>query len=222
MSGTAVLGGIYGEWPLRSTEADYAVESSRSLLFDWRGRRAWRWLSAQSGQRVCPGMAGCRQSLQSPESFSLLRASTARALARSCRSSGVRRTRFGVMVVLAVLAAGLLLATSGRDLGASLVAFLLWRRVLPALADWGRGKVNWKVPPIARVCGAKLRLGFEGTGSGIPAMFAVPAMSCSFFSALQSRFWWMSGCRLDVELQRVRFVTGVNDLSGRFLVSDDF
>ena len=39
-------------------------------------------------------MAGCRQSLQSPASFSLLRASTARALARSCRSSGVRRTRF--------------------------------------------------------------------------------------------------------------------------------
>ena len=53
-------------------------------------------------------------------------------------------------------------------------------------------------------------------------MFSVLAMFCSFFSSLQSRFWWMSGCRLDVELQRVRFVTGVNDLSGRFLVSDDF
>ena len=53
-------------------------------------------------------------------------------------------------------------------------------------------------------------------------MSSVPVMSCSFFSSLQSRFWWMSGCRLDVELQRVRFVTGVNDLSGRFLVSDDF
>ena len=52
-------------------------------------------------------------------------------------------------------------------------------------------------------------------------MFSVLAMSCSFFSSLQSRFWWMSGCRLDVELQRVRLVTGVNDLSGRFLVSDD-
>ena len=53
-------------------------------------------------------------------------------------------------------------------------------------------------------------------------MFSVPAMSCSFFSSLQSRFWWMSACRLDVELQRVRFVTGVNDLSGWFLASDDF
>ena len=48
-------------------------------------------------------------------------------------------------------------------------------------------------------------------------MFSVLAMSCSFFSSLQSRFWWMSCCRLDVELQRVRFVTGVNDLSAGFL-----
>ena len=53
-------------------------------------------------------------------------------------------------------------------------------------------------------------------------MFSVLAMSCSFFSSLQSRFWWMSCCRLDVELQRVRFVTGVNDLSGRFSASGDF
>ena len=53
-------------------------------------------------------------------------------------------------------------------------------------------------------------------------MFSVLAMSCSFFSSLQSCFLCMSGCRLDVELQRVRFVIGVNDLSGRFLVSDDF
>ena len=40
-------------------------------------------------------MTGCRQSLQRPCSLSLLRFSAARARVRSCRSSGVRRTRFG-------------------------------------------------------------------------------------------------------------------------------
>lgn len=78
-----------------------------------------------------------------------------RARARSCRSSGVRRTRFRVMFVPAVLAADLLLAMSARDLGAGLLALLLWGRVFPALAGLGRGKVNWKVPPIARVCGER-------------------------------------------------------------------
>ena len=102
-------------------------------------------------------MAGCRQSLQRPASFSLLRVSTARALVRSCRSSGVRRARFGVKVVLAALAEGLHLATCARVLGASLVAVVLWGRVLPALAGLGRGKVNSKVPPIACVRGERGR-----------------------------------------------------------------
>ena len=52
------------------------------------------------------------------------------------------------MFVPAVLAADLLLAMSARDLGAGLLALLLWGRVLPALAGLGRGKVNWKVPPM--------------------------------------------------------------------------
>ena len=97
-------------------------------------------------------MAAFRQSLQRPDFFILLRCSAARARLRSCRSSGVRRTRFGVRVVAAVLA-GLLLAVSARVLGTSLVSLLLWGRVLPALAGLGRWNVNWKVPPIARVCG---------------------------------------------------------------------
>ena len=119
-------------------------------------RWAWcarRCFSAQSGQRVCLGMVGCRQSLQRPASFSLLRASTTRARARSRRSSGVRRTRFGVMLVLAVLVAVLLWATSARGLVAGFAALLLRGRVLPALAGFGRGNVNLKVPPIDRVCG---------------------------------------------------------------------
>ena len=77
-------------------------------------------------------MAVFRQSLQRPDFFILLRVSTARALARSCRSSGVRRTRFGVMFVLVVLAAGWLWATSARDLG----DLFLWGWVLPALAGF--------------------------------------------------------------------------------------
>ena len=54
-----------------------------------------RCFSAHVGHLVCPGMAGCWPSLQGPCSLSLLRFSVARARARSCRSSGVRRTRFG-------------------------------------------------------------------------------------------------------------------------------
>ena len=42
-------------------------------------------------------MAVFRQSLQRPDFFILLRCSAARARARSCLSSGVRRARFGFL-----------------------------------------------------------------------------------------------------------------------------
>ena len=75
--------------------AYHDVKFSQWLPVDWRGRRGWRCFSTQDGQRVCPGTAGCRQSLQRPDFFILRRCSAARARRRSCRSSGVRRTRFG-------------------------------------------------------------------------------------------------------------------------------
>ena len=82
------------------------------------------------------------------------------------------------MFVPAVLAADLLLAMSARDLGAGLLALLLWGRVLPALAGLERGKVNWKVPPIARVCGVS-RLGEEKVNSKVPSI----ARLCGTFCA---------------------------------------
>ena len=103
-----MFGGLRADWRLQSMVGHYDVRLIGSLPFDWRGPRDWRCFSAQFVQWVCPGMAGCRQSLQKPASFSLLRVSTARALARSCRSSGVRRTRFGFLDVFgsAATAAG--------------------------------------------------------------------------------------------------------------------
>ena len=92
----APFGGICGQCYLDSMVTRYDVRLSWSLPLDWRGRRDWRCLLAQDWQRVCPGMAGCWQSSQRPDSFSLRRFSAARDRARSCRSSGVRRTRFAL------------------------------------------------------------------------------------------------------------------------------
>ena len=91
----ACWGEICGECYFDSIVAGYDVSLSRAFPLDERGPRDLRCFSAQSTQRVCSGMAGCWQSLHRPCSLSLLRFSTARALPRSCRSSGVRRTRFG-------------------------------------------------------------------------------------------------------------------------------
>ena len=77
--------------PVRAARRHTLAEAS---YFRWAWR-ACRCFSAQSGQRVWSGMAGRQQSLQRPCSLSSLRFSAARARARSCRSSGVRSTRFG-------------------------------------------------------------------------------------------------------------------------------
>ena len=71
-------------------------------------------------------MAGCRQSLHRPESFSLRRFSAARARPRSCRFSGVSRTRFGFLDVFgfAVVVAGFEALRAGVRAAAVLLFFL--------------------------------------------------------------------------------------------------
>ena len=91
----AFLGVTCGGCYLDSMVARYVVRLSWSLPFDGRSRRVLRCFSAHAGQRVCSGMAGCWQSLHKPCSLRLLRFSAVRARACSCRSSDVRRTRFG-------------------------------------------------------------------------------------------------------------------------------
>jgi hypothetical protein len=109
--------------PVRAARRHTLAEASY-FRWDWR---ACRCLLAQDEQRVCTRMAGCCQSLQRPDFFILRRCSAESARARSCRSSGVRRTRFGFWDAFGfeVVAAGFDSLRAGVRVAFGLAAFLV-------------------------------------------------------------------------------------------------
>ena len=111
--------------PVRAARRHTLAEAS---YFRWAWRTC-RCLSAQDEQRVCPCMAGCRQSLQRPDFFILRRCSAESARARSCRSSGVRRTRFCFWDAFsfAVAAAGFEVLRAGVRAASGLAGFFFLR-----------------------------------------------------------------------------------------------
>ena len=100
---------------------------------------------AQSGHRVCPLIGFSGQSLHRPSSLRRLRFSQAFARLSSRFPSSVSWGLVGLVVDLR-------LAEPTRALRPGLAALRFRGRVLPALAGFGRMKVNSKVPPIAHVC----------------------------------------------------------------------
>ena len=97
LPGSAFFARICSEWRTYRVVGCHEVRVFGTSALGRRGPRDLRCCSAQSGQRVWPGMAVFRQSLQRPDFFILRRYSAARARARSCRSSTERRVRFGFL-----------------------------------------------------------------------------------------------------------------------------
>ena len=146
-----------------------------------------RCFSAHSGQRVCPGMAGCWQSPHRPCSLSLLRFSTARARPRSCRCSTVRRTRFGfsdtfgfaaVVAGFEALRAGVRAAFGlagflASDLGAAHCLTSNVTELRSNKVSWRIQSRNWRNPGQRRRKDSPQRVGGHDSGihpSGIPRL----------------------------------------------------
>ena len=122
--------------PVGGSATAYSRWACRALLCFW----------AQSVQRVCPWFTLFGQSLHSPRFWRRSRFSRACTRESSRFSSSVSWGLVGLVVDLR-------LAEPGRSLRPGLAGLRFRGRVLPALAGFGRMKVNSKVPPTAHVCG---------------------------------------------------------------------